>query len=130
MPSTGRPRSSPRYRCFGLGYTELIVDGVYGAPPERMSAVLKRSESNGRHLLGLINSMLDWSKIGAGQLVIDLADYSLDGVVQTVCTAWSHWPLIRGLPSRLRYRLTSFRPRRRTPVHTGSAQSLSDGVRR
>ncbi len=67
-----------------LGYTELIVDGIYGAPPEKMTAVLKRIESNGRHLLGLINAVLDLSKIEAGQLVLDLADYSLKDVVQTV----------------------------------------------
>jgi signal transduction histidine kinase len=70
-----------------LGYTELIADGIYGVPAEKMQAVLKRVESNGKHLLGLINAVLDLSKIEAGQLVIDLADYSLKDVVQTVCTA-------------------------------------------
>ena len=67
-----------------LGYTELISDGVYGVPPEKMHAVLKRVESNGRHLLGLINAVLDLSKIEAGQLTLDLADYSLGDVTQTV----------------------------------------------
>jgi signal transduction histidine kinase len=67
-----------------LGYTELVMDGVYGAPPEKMNAVLKRIESNGRHLLGLINAVLDLSKIEAGELVLDLADYSIKDVVQTV----------------------------------------------
>jgi signal transduction histidine kinase len=67
-----------------LGYTEMIVDGIYGAPPEKMTAVLKRVESNGRHLLGLINAVLDMSKIEAGQLVLDLADYSLRDVVHNV----------------------------------------------
>ena len=70
-----------------LGYTELIADSVYGAPSEKMGAVLKRIESNGKHLLGLINAVLDLSKIEAGQLVLDLADYSIEDVVQTVCTA-------------------------------------------
>jgi signal transduction histidine kinase len=70
-----------------LGYTELIVDGIYGVPPDKMTAVLKRIESNGKHLLGLINAVLDLSKIEAGQLTIDLADYSLEGVVRTVCAA-------------------------------------------
>jgi signal transduction histidine kinase/putative methionine-R-sulfoxide reductase with GAF domain len=70
-----------------LGYTELITDGVYGAPPEKMGAVLKRIESNGKHLLGLINAVLDLSKIEAGQLTLDLADYSLGDVTQTVCSA-------------------------------------------
>ena len=67
-----------------LGYTELIADGVYGQPPEKMLGVLKRLESNGKHLLGLINDVLDLSKIEAGQLTLDLADYSLKDVAQTV----------------------------------------------
>jgi len=70
-----------------LGYTELIADGIYGAVPEKMQAVLKRVESNGRHLLGLINAVLDLSKIEAGQLTLDLADYSLESVAQTVYNA-------------------------------------------
>jgi signal transduction histidine kinase len=70
-----------------LGYTELISDGVYGPPPEKITAVLKRVESNGRHLLGLINAVLDLSKIEAGQLTLDLADYSLGDVTQTVYSA-------------------------------------------
>ena len=65
----------------------LIADGVYGEPAEKMHSVLKRLESNGKHLLGLINAVLDLSKIEAGRLVLDFADYSLSDVVQTVCTA-------------------------------------------
>jgi len=67
-----------------LGYTELITDGIYGAPAEKMQAVLKRVESNGKHLLGLINAVLDLSKIEAGQFTLDLNDYSLQDVAQTV----------------------------------------------
>jgi GAF domain-containing protein len=70
-----------------LGYTELMADGTYGEPTEKMLGVLKRLESNGKHLLGLINAVLDLSKIEAGHLVLDFADYSLTDVVQTVCTA-------------------------------------------
>ena len=70
-----------------LGYTELIADGIYGTPPEKMQTVLKRVESNGRHLLGLINAVLDLSKIEAGQFTLDLADYSLQNVTQTVYNA-------------------------------------------
>jgi signal transduction histidine kinase len=67
-----------------LGYTELIQDSVYGAPPEKMVAVLDRISRNGKHLLGLINDVLDLSKIEAGQLVLALNDYSLKDVVHGV----------------------------------------------
>jgi signal transduction histidine kinase len=67
-----------------LGYTELMADGAYGEPSEKMLGVLKRLEANGKHLLGLINDVLDLSKIEAGQLVLELADYSVQDIVQTV----------------------------------------------
>jgi GAF domain-containing protein len=67
-----------------LGYTELMADGAYGEPSEKMLGILKRLEANGRHLLGLINDVLDLSKIEAGQLVLELSDYSVQDIVQTV----------------------------------------------
>jgi signal transduction histidine kinase len=70
-----------------LGYTELILDSVYGKIPDRMHAVLQRIERNGKHLLGLINDVLDLSKIEAGQLTLSLAPYSLKDVVQSVYSA-------------------------------------------
>ena len=70
-----------------LGYTELILDNIYGETPDKMREVLDRLHANGKHLLGLINDVLDLSKIEAGELTLDLADYSLKEVVQTVFTA-------------------------------------------
>ncbi len=70
-----------------LGYTELILDGIYGAMPERANGVLQRVQANGKHLLGLINDVLDLSKIEAGQLTLSLTDYSIKGVVHSVFSA-------------------------------------------
>ncbi len=70
-----------------LGYTELILDSIYGEVPVKMRGVLDRVQKNGRHLLGLINDVLDLSKIEAGQLNLSLTDYSIADVVQTVLTA-------------------------------------------
>jgi len=70
-----------------LGYTELILDNIYGDTPEKMREALNRIERNGKHLLGLINDVLDLSKIEAGQLTLSLADYSLNNVVHTVHAA-------------------------------------------
>ena len=70
-----------------LGYTELILDNAYGQPPEKIRGVLARVQSTGKHLLGLINDVLDLSKIEAGRLVLALGDYSLKNVVHTVYSA-------------------------------------------
>ncbi len=70
-----------------LGYTELIVDQIYGEVPAKISEVLDRVQKSGRHLLGLINDVLDLSKIEAGQLTLGLSDYSFSDVVQAVVSA-------------------------------------------
>ena len=67
-----------------LGYTELILDHIYGDVPDKIKEVLERLDRNGRHLLGLINDVLDLSKIEAGQLTLSLNDYSMQEVVHTV----------------------------------------------
>jgi signal transduction histidine kinase len=70
-----------------LGYTELILDHVYGEAPERMRQVLGRVQTNGRHLLGLINDVLDLAKIEAGQFTLALVSYSMKEVVDSVIYA-------------------------------------------
>ncbi|HYL81954.1 MAG TPA: ATP-binding protein, partial [Candidatus Acidoferrum sp.] len=70
-----------------LGYTELILDNIYGDVSEKVREVLTRLEKSGRHLLGLINDVLDLSKIEAGHLTLSLGDYSMREVIQTVFTA-------------------------------------------
>jgi signal transduction histidine kinase len=70
-----------------LGYTELILDNIYGDIPAKVRGVLDRVQSNGHHLLGLINAVLDLSKIEAGQLTLTLGDYSVKEVVHGVFSA-------------------------------------------
>src|SRR5262249_51632439 len=55
-----------------LGYTELMLDNIYGDMPHKMRSVLERVQSNGTHLLGLINDVLDLTKIEAGQVMLSL----------------------------------------------------------
>ena len=70
-----------------IGYTEMMADGLYGDVPEKAQGVLERVQSNGRHLLGLINDVLDLSKIEAGQLVLTIEEYSVADMVATVLSA-------------------------------------------
>jgi signal transduction histidine kinase len=70
-----------------LGYAELIQDGIYGEVSAKMQGVLERIQQNGRHLLGLINDVLDLSKIEAGQLTLSPVDYSMRELVLDVVSA-------------------------------------------
>jgi signal transduction histidine kinase len=83
-----------------LGYTELVLDNIYGETPQKMRTALERVQINGRHLLGLINDVLDLSKIEAGELRLALADYSLEEVVHSVFTGVEALAACKGLAFR------------------------------
>ena len=80
-----------------LGYSELMADGIYGELPARAAGVLERVQNNGRHLLALINDVLDLAKIEAGQLTLTLEDYALADVVQSVVSATEGLATTKGL---------------------------------
>lgn len=70
-----------------LGYTRMLLMNVYGQLPQAIRDVLDRIDKSGRHLLGLINDVLDLSKIEAGQVTLSVNPYSVKEVVQNVVTA-------------------------------------------
>ena len=81
-----------------LGYNELMQDGLYGELPSKTKEVLGRMEKNGKHLLGLINDVLDLSKIEAGQLALSLEKYSMQDIVHTVVSATESLAAAKQLP--------------------------------
>ena len=86
--------------------------------------MLKRVESNGRHLLGLINDVLDLSKIEAGELKLSLTDYSMKDVVYNVFSAVEPLATKKKLDFKVEYAARhAGRPRRRAPADPGAAQS-------
>ena len=80
-----------------LGFTELLVDGIYGELPDKAKTTIARVQANGRHLLGLINDVLDLSKIEAGQLTLALDDYSIGQIVRLAVTAVEPLARAKGL---------------------------------
>jgi len=84
-----------------LGYNELMQDGLYGETSPKTKEVLDRVQKNGRHLLGLINDVLDLSKIEAGQLKLGVESYSMADVVHTVVSATESLAAAKRLPLRV-----------------------------
>ncbi len=80
-----------------LGYTEMMVDGLYGDVGPKAQGVLERVQANGKHLLGLINDVLDLSKIEAGQLALTVEPYSVADMVATVLSATESLARTKGL---------------------------------
>ncbi|MCZ7626552.1 MAG: ATP-binding protein [Candidatus Methylomirabilis sp.] len=70
-----------------LGFTELIIDGVYGEVPDELRESIQDIHINGRHLLRLINDVLDLSKIEAGQMRLNLGEYSVQSLIDSVISA-------------------------------------------
>jgi signal transduction histidine kinase len=101
-----------------IGYTEMMADGLYGDVSEKAQGVLERVQANGRHLLGLINDVLDLSKIEAGQLVLAMEEYSVADMVATVLSTTESLARAKGL------RLGSDVPAG-LPTGTGDARRLT-----
>jgi signal transduction histidine kinase len=67
-----------------LGFNEMILGQVYGVVPADLQEPLADIQSSGKHLLRLINNVLDISKIEAGRMDLALADYSVRDAVESV----------------------------------------------
>jgi len=61
---------------------ESLQEGIYGAATLRQGEALSRLRRSGRHLLGLVNDILDMAKMEAGKLTLSPARVA----VETVCT--------------------------------------------
>ena len=70
-----------------LGFVEMLLDDIYGDVPPHLREPLMDIQVNGKHLLNLINDVLDLSKIEAGRMELSLDEYSVQDVVDTIQTS-------------------------------------------
>jgi len=80
-----------------LGFVEMVLDGIYGEVPPYLKEPLTDIQTNGKHLLRLINDVLDLSKIEAGRMDLVLAEYSVQDIVETVRASLQSLALEKGL---------------------------------
>jgi signal transduction histidine kinase len=67
-----------------LGFNEMILGQIYGEVTVDMRAPLAQIQASGKHLLRLINNVLDLAKIEAGRMELSLSDYSVHDTVESV----------------------------------------------
>ena len=66
------------------GYTQLLRMGIHGLVNEQQTAVLERIERSNRHLLALINDILNLSRIEAGRVEYLIEDVSLAALIDEI----------------------------------------------
>ncbi|HEV8310757.1 MAG TPA: ATP-binding protein [Methylomirabilota bacterium] len=67
-----------------LGYTSMLLKGVAGELTTLQRDNLSRVDSNGRHLLAIINDILDISRIEAGRMPLHLGEFEVPALIREV----------------------------------------------
>ncbi len=67
-----------------IGYSELLCDEVEDAEQMQFAPDLNKIRTAGLHLLGLINDVLDLSKVEAGKMELQLEEYHLPDLINEV----------------------------------------------
>ena len=67
-----------------IGYGELLVEEVAETPASEFVADLKKIIDSGRHLLGLINDILDLSKVEAGKMELHVETFDVKSLIENV----------------------------------------------
>ena len=67
-----------------IGYTELLKDSTEEYGDEEITGDLNKVHQAGAHLLKLINSILDLSKIEAGQMKLNRENFDIENLIQEV----------------------------------------------
>ncbi len=65
-----------------IGFSEVLLDRMFGELNERQEDYLQDIRSSGRHLLELLNEILDLSKVEAGQMVLEPTMFSVPAVLE------------------------------------------------
>ena len=80
-----------------VGYNSLALDGVYGSLPPALATAHDRIRAAAEHLLGLVNDVLDLSKIEVGRMELELEPVELESVIDSVATVTERIAEAKGL---------------------------------
>ena len=84
-----------------IGYGELLEEEVADTPASQFVPDLKKIIESGRHLLGLINDILDLSKVEAGKMELNFETFDVKSLIENIVGAVD--PLIHKNANRLEW---------------------------
>jgi PAS domain S-box-containing protein len=67
-----------------IGFSDLLYERIYGELNEKQIKAVGNISRSGKHLLNLINDILDLSKVEAGKLELDYKEFELAGKLNTM----------------------------------------------
>ncbi len=82
-----------------IGYSEMLSEELQDLQQDQLLPDVSKIESNARHLLSLINDVLDLSKIEAGRMTVAAEDFEVGRLVDDVVAATA--PLVERKENRL-----------------------------
>src|SRR5207244_7464564 len=65
-----------------IGFSEVLLERMFGEVNAKQTEYLRDILESGRHLLSLINDILDLSKIEAGRMELEPADFDLPQAIE------------------------------------------------
>ena len=80
-----------------LGFSEVMLERMFGDLTEKQDEYLHDILASGRHLLSLINDILDLAKIEAGKMELELSDFDLPAAIENALTLMRERATRRGL---------------------------------
>jgi signal transduction histidine kinase len=80
-----------------IGFSEVLSERMFGELNEKQADYIGDILQSGRHLLSLINDILDLSKIEAGRMELELSDFDLPGTVENALTLVRERAFRRGI---------------------------------
>jgi signal transduction histidine kinase len=69
-----------------IGFSEALNERMFGELNEKQAEYIQDIHSSGRHLLALINDILDLSKVEAGRMELDLAEFDIATTLENALT--------------------------------------------
>ena len=75
-----------------IGFSEVLGERLFGELNEKQAEYTDDILSSGRHLLSLINDILDLSKIEAGRMELEVTTFHLPDASTTHCYSCANGP--------------------------------------